>query len=105
MSTATNTRVREHAASRRRGSGSLPLGEVSATYLLIAIKTVGVENVAPLAAGTDFRRECGVEARRVDGRADVAAAWEQLRLAPVATVRTLLAGLGVIVATPRRPCI
>jgi hypothetical protein len=104
VSVATPAAPRQRAVAQRpRRSGNPPRSSVSATYLLLAIKTVGVENVAPLAAGTDFRRECEVEADRARGRAAVAAAWEQLSRVQVATVRTLLAGLGVIVVTPRHP--
>jgi len=74
---------------------------VSATYLLLAIKAAGAENVAPLAAGTAFARECHDEAARCGNRPDVLAAWEQLSRARVETVRTLLAALGVIVVAPR----
>jgi hypothetical protein len=74
---------------------------VSATYLFLAIKTAGAENVAALAAGTAFARECSDEADRCSDRPTVAAAWEQLSHARAETVRTLLAGLGVIVVAPR----
>jgi len=75
---------------------------VSATYLLLAIKMAGAENVAPIASGLTFADECRDEAIRCSDRPALAAAWEQLSRAQAATVRTLLAGLGVIVVAPRR---
>lgn len=102
MSTATPIRDRGRATVRgsRRPQHSRST-TVSDTYLLHAIKTAGAANVAPLAAGSAFAGECRVEADRCGVRRDVKAAWEQLSRSSVETVRTLLAGLGVIVVAPR----